>query len=60
VRKSALACSRTDEIRAQLYRPAEINDTNLIYGRNLTGERANWITLARRTEDPDPIAICRE
>ncbi len=28
------------------YRPVDIFNIDLIYGRNLTGERANWITLA--------------
>jgi hypothetical protein len=28
------------------YRPVDQFNVDLIYGRNLTGERANWITLA--------------
>jgi hypothetical protein len=28
------------------YRPVDAFNVDLIYGRNLTGERANWITLA--------------
>jgi len=28
------------------YRPVDLFNIDLIYGRNLTGERANWITLA--------------
>jgi len=28
------------------YRPADAFNIDLIYGRNLAGERANWITLA--------------
>lgn len=28
------------------YRPVDLFNVDLIYGRNLTGERANWITLA--------------
>jgi len=37
------------EPRSQLglrYRPVDQFNIDLIYGRNLTGERANWITLA--------------
>jgi hypothetical protein len=37
------------EPRLQLglrYRPVDLFNIDLIYGRNLTGERANWITLA--------------
>jgi hypothetical protein len=28
------------------YRPVDQFNVDLIYGRNLAGERANWITLA--------------
>src|SRR3954453_7571338 len=36
------------------YRPNEIFSVDLIYGRNITGENANWITLAPTIRFPVP------
>ena len=36
------------------YRPNEIFSVDLIYGRNLTGENANWITLGTTVRFPAP------
>ena len=36
------------------YRPNEIFSVDLIYGRNLTGENANWITLGTTVRFPTP------
>ena len=36
------------------YRPSEIFSVDLIYGRNITGENANWITLGTTIRFPVP------
>src|SRR5438552_2423449 len=36
------------------YRPNEIFSVDLIYGRNITGENANWITLGTTIRFPLP------
>jgi hypothetical protein len=36
------------------YRPNEIFSVDLIYGRNITGENANWITLGTTIRFPVP------
>jgi hypothetical protein len=36
------------------YRPNEIFSVDLIYGRNITGENANWITLGTTIRFPPP------
>lgn len=36
------------------YRPVDRFNVDLIYGRNLTGENANWITLATIIRFPPP------
>lgn len=36
------------------YRPDEIFSVDLIYGRNITGENANWITLGTTIRFPAP------
>jgi len=36
------------------YRPNEIFSVDLIYGRNITGENANWITLGTTVRFPVP------
>ena len=36
------------------YRPVDRFNVDLIYGRNLTGENANWITLATIVRFPPP------
>ena len=36
------------------YRPNEVFSVDLIYGRNLTGENANWITLGTTVRFPVP------
>ena len=36
------------------YRPNEIFSVDLIYGRNITGESANWITLGTTIRFPVP------
>jgi len=38
------------------YRPNEIFSVDLIYGRNITGENANWITLGTTVRFPVPEA----
>jgi hypothetical protein len=38
------------------YRPNEIFSVDLIYGRNITGENANWITLETTVRFPLPEA----
>jgi len=36
------------------YRPNEIFSVDLIYGRNIQGENANWITLGTTIRFPPP------
>ena len=36
------------------YRPNEIFSVDLIYGHNITGENANWITLGTTIRFPAP------
>ena len=36
------------------YRPSEIFSVDLIYGRNITGENANWITIGTTIRFPVP------
>lgn len=36
------------------YRPSEVFSVDLIYGRNITGENANWITLGTTIRFPVP------
>jgi hypothetical protein len=36
------------------YRPNEIFSVDVIYGRNITGENANWITLGTTIRFPVP------
>ena len=36
------------------YRPNEIFSVDLIYGHNITGENANWITLGTTIRFPVP------
>src|SRR3954464_11809350 len=36
------------------YRPNEIFSVDFIYGRNITGENANWITIGTTTRFPPP------
>jgi hypothetical protein len=36
------------------YRPNEIFSVDLIYGRNITGENANWFTLGTTIRFPVP------
>src|SRR3954447_1219698 len=38
------------------YRPNEIFSVDLIYGRNITGENANWLTLGTTIRFPGPEA----
>jgi hypothetical protein len=38
------------------YRPNEIFSVDLIYGRNISGENANWITLGTTFRFPVPGA----
>ena len=38
------------------YRPNEIFSVDLIYGRNITGENANWITIGTTIRFPAPEA----
>jgi hypothetical protein len=38
------------------YRPNEIFSVDLIYGHNITGENANWITLGTTVRFPAPEA----
>ena len=41
------------------YRPNEIFSVDLIYGHNITGENANWITLGTTIRFPAPEAQAR-
>jgi hypothetical protein len=36
------------------YRPNEIFSIDLIYGHNITGENANWITIGTTIRFPAP------
>ena len=38
------------------YRPNEIFSVDLIYGHNITGESANWITIGTTIRFPVPRA----
>ena len=38
------------------WRPDDIFSVDLIYGRNITGENANWITLGTTIRFPVPGA----
>jgi hypothetical protein len=38
------------------YRPNEIFSVDVIYGRNITGENANWITIGTTIRFPAPEA----
>src|SRR3954447_9924329 len=42
------------------YRPNEIFSVDLIYGRNITGENANWITIGTTVRFPAPENPVRE
>ena len=41
------------------YRPNDIFSVDLIYGRNITGENANWITLGTTIRFPPPGSTSR-
>jgi hypothetical protein len=42
------------------YRPNEIFSVDVIYGRNITGENANWITIGTTVRFPAPEKPVRE
>jgi hypothetical protein len=42
------------------YRPNEIFSVDIIYGRNITGENANWITIGTTVRFPVPEKPARE
>src|SRR5207248_9537259 len=42
------------------YRPNEIFSVDVIYGRNITGENANWITIGTTVRFPAPESPVRE
>ncbi|MFL6825409.1 MAG: hypothetical protein ACJ8E2_02990 [Bradyrhizobium sp.] len=42
------------------YRPNEIFSVDVIYGRNITGENANWITIGTTVRFPAPENPVRE
>src|SRR5450631_490742 len=45
-----------DRMAGVRYRPNEIFSVDLIYGRNITGENANWITVGTTIRFPAPEA----
>ena len=39
------------------YRPNDIFSVDVIYGRNITGENSNWITLGTTIRFPPPGSV---